>query len=86
MFYGIIAGLTTCALWGLTFVAPRTVAPFSAWDLTMARYGIFGLACLLLMVDRRFRPIAMAPKSECFINSGEILDQQPVNDRLRSLL
>lgn len=62
MFYGIIAGLTTCALWGLTFVAPRAVAPFSAWDLTMARYSIFGLACLLLMIDRRFRPSAMAPK------------------------
>jgi drug/metabolite transporter (DMT)-like permease len=62
MFYGIIAGLTTCALWGLTFVAPRAVAPFSTWDLTIARYGIFGLACLLLMVDRRFRPVAIAPK------------------------
>ena len=58
---GIIAGLTTCALWGLTFIAPRAVAPFTTWDLTIARYGIFGLACLLLMVDRRFRPIGIAP-------------------------
>lgn len=61
MLLGIIAGLTTCALWGLTFVAPRAVAPFTAWDLTIARYGIFGLACLLLMVDRRFRPSGIAP-------------------------
>ncbi len=61
MLLGIIAGLTTCALWGLTFVAPRAVVPFTAWDLTVARYGIFGLACLLLMVDRRFRPTAIAP-------------------------
>lgn len=60
MLLGIIAGLTTCALWGLTFVAPRAVAPFTAWDLTIARYGIFGLACLLLMADRRFRPSGIA--------------------------
>jgi drug/metabolite transporter (DMT)-like permease len=61
MLLGIAAGLTTCALWGLTFIAPRAVAPFTAWDLTIARYGIFGLACLLLMADRRFRPAGIAP-------------------------
>ncbi|MDK4724942.1 DMT family transporter [Rhizobium phaseoli] len=61
MLLGIIAGLTTCALWGLTFVAPRAVIPFTVWDLTIARYGIFGLACLPLMMDRRFRPVRMAP-------------------------
>lgn len=61
MLLGIIAGLITCALWGLTFVAPRAVAPFTAWDLTIARYGIFGSACLLLMIDRRFQPVGMAP-------------------------
>ncbi|MBY3211787.1 DMT family transporter [Rhizobium laguerreae] len=60
MLLGIIAGLITCALWGLTFLAPRAVAPFTAGDLTIARYGIFGLACLLLMADRRFRPIGIA--------------------------
>lgn len=56
MFIGILAALTTCALWGLTFVAPRAVEPFSAWDLTVARYGLFGLASLLLMLHPRFRP------------------------------
>lgn len=60
MLLGIIAGLTTCALWGLTFVAPRAVTPFTAWDLTIARYGIFGVTCLLLMIDRRFRPVGVA--------------------------
>ena len=60
MLLGIAAGLTTCSLWGLTFVAARAVVPFTAWDLTIARYGIFGLACLLLMVDRRFRPTGIA--------------------------
>jgi drug/metabolite transporter (DMT)-like permease len=61
MVLGIIAGIATCALWGLTFVAPRAVVPFTAWDLTIARYGIFGLACLILMADRRFRPAGLAP-------------------------
>lgn len=61
MLLGIVAGVATCALWGLTFVAPRAVEPFTAWDLTVARYGIFGLACALLMVDRRFRPTGIAP-------------------------
>lgn len=61
MLIGILAGLTTCALWGLTFVAPRIVEPFSAWDLTIARYGIFGLACALLMFHPRFRPTGLSP-------------------------
>lgn len=60
MLTGIIAGLTTCALWGLTFLAPRAVAPFTPFDLAVSRYGIFGLACLLLMIGRRFRPLGMA--------------------------
>lgn len=59
---GIIAGLITCALWGLTFVAPRAVAPFTAWDLTVARYGVFGLICALLMLKRRFRPHDIGPR------------------------
>lgn len=62
MLTGILAGLTTCALWGLTFVAPRVVEPFSAWDLTVARYGIFGIASLLLMLHPRFRPTGIAPR------------------------
>jgi drug/metabolite transporter (DMT)-like permease len=56
MLIGILAGLATCALWGLTFIAPRAVEPFTAWDLTVARYGVFGLASGLLMLHRRFRP------------------------------
>ncbi|KQY34224.1 permease [Rhizobium sp. Root483D2] len=60
MLFGIIAGLFTCALWGLTFVAPRAVEPLTAWDLTVARYGVFRMACALLMLDRRFRPSGIA--------------------------
>ncbi|MFT2211323.1 DMT family transporter [Rhizobium giardinii] len=58
---GILAGLATCALWGLTFVAPRAVAPFSAFDLTIARYSVFGLACAVAMLHPRFRPRGLTP-------------------------
>jgi drug/metabolite transporter (DMT)-like permease len=60
MFIGILAGLTTCALWGLSFVAPRAIAPFSPWDLMVMRYVIFGVTCCLLMVNARFRPRGMS--------------------------
>lgn len=55
MLLGILAGLLTGALWGLTFVAARLVHPFSVWDITIARYFIFGLTCLMTMLHPRFR-------------------------------
>lgn len=60
MIVGVLAGLLTCALWGLTFVAPRTIAPFTTWDLTVARYGLYGVASLFLMLHPRFRPKRMS--------------------------
>ncbi|AOK20778.1 permease [Burkholderia ubonensis] len=56
MIGGILAGLATGALWGLTFVAPRAVAPFSAIDLAIARYLVFGVASIALMLWPAFRP------------------------------
>jgi drug/metabolite transporter (DMT)-like permease len=57
MLIGVAAGLAAGALWGLTFVAPRAVAPYSEVDIAILRYMAFGLTSLLLMaVDRRFRP------------------------------
>lgn len=56
MLIGILAGLATGALWGLTFVAPRAVRPFTEIDLAIARYVIFGLASLALMLLPAFRP------------------------------
>lgn len=55
MLLGILAGLTTCALWGLTFVAARLVHPFTLFDITIARYAIFGITCALTMLHPRFR-------------------------------
>lgn len=56
MLIGLLAGLATGALWGLTFVAPRAVQPFTELDLAMSRYAIFGLVSLALMIHPRFRP------------------------------
>ncbi len=61
MLKGVLAGLTTGALWGLTFVAPRAVHPFTELDLAIARYSIFGIASLLLMILPQFRPRAIRP-------------------------
>ncbi len=59
---GILAGLVTCALWGLTFVAPRAVAPFTTWDLTVARYLVFGAMSAALMLHPRLRPRGLGPR------------------------
>lgn len=62
MLLGILCGLATCALWGLTFVVPRAIAPFNTMDLTIARYGLFALASIVLMVSPRFRPKNIEPR------------------------
>lgn len=60
MLIGIFAALLTGALWALTFVAPRFAAPFSAFDLSVGRYLVFGLVSLLLMMTHRaFRPTGL---------------------------
>ena len=56
MLLGVFAGLLTCALWGLSFVGPRAVVPFSAFDLAACRYGLYAIICILLMAIPRFRP------------------------------
>jgi drug/metabolite transporter (DMT)-like permease len=63
MLTGILMGLAAGALWGLTFVAPRAVLPYSEVDLAILRYGVFGLTSLLLMASsRRFRPGKLTPR------------------------
>jgi drug/metabolite transporter (DMT)-like permease len=55
MLTGILAGLATGALWGLTFVAPRVVQPFTELDLAIGRYVLFGILSFALMLHPRFR-------------------------------
>jgi drug/metabolite transporter (DMT)-like permease len=57
MLTGVLMGLAAGALWGLTFVAPRAIAPYSEIDLAILRYGAFGLTSIVLMAfGPRFRP------------------------------
>lgn len=60
MLLGVLAGLAAGALWGLTFVAPRAVAPYTELDLAVARYLAFGVVSLALMLHPRFRPAGIA--------------------------
>lgn len=57
MIVGVLCGLAAGAFWGLTFVAPTAVRPYTELDLAVLRYGFFGLTSLALMlVSPRFRP------------------------------
>ncbi len=57
MLIGLLAGLAAGAFWGLTFVAPTAVKPYSEIDLAILRYLAFGLVSLVLMaLSPRFRP------------------------------
>ncbi|MCS0501738.1 DMT family transporter [Ancylobacter mangrovi] len=62
MLIGILGGLLTGATWGLSFVAPRAIAPVSAFDFSVVRYLLFGLVSLLLMAAPRFRPSGMTTR------------------------
>jgi drug/metabolite transporter (DMT)-like permease len=63
MLTGIFAGLAAGALWGLTFVAPRAVLPYTEFDLAVLRYFAFGLTSLILIAcNAKFRPGPMNGK------------------------
>lgn len=54
MWIGIVAGLGAGAMWGLSFVAPLRVDPYTAFDVTAGRYLVFGLSsAIILLVFRR---------------------------------
>jgi drug/metabolite transporter (DMT)-like permease len=48
MLSGILAGLCAGALWGLIFIAPLGVAPYSGVDLAIGRYLVFAAASLIV--------------------------------------
>lgn len=48
MLVGILAGLVTGALWGLIFIAPLGVAPYSGVDLAVMRYLMFAATSLVV--------------------------------------
>ncbi|MGL4440860.1 MAG: DMT family transporter [Bosea sp. (in: a-proteobacteria)] len=63
MLIGLIAGLGAGAFWGLTFVAPTAVKPYTEIDLAILRYLAFGFVSLALMaISPRFRPGKITPR------------------------
>lgn len=49
-------GLGAGALWGVTFIAPGFLGPFTTLDLTVVRYLIFGIVSVAALVLLRFNP------------------------------
>jgi len=56
MAVGVALGIGAGALWGLTFVAPALIAPSSPLQLTLVRYGVFGLGAVIGLALLRFNP------------------------------
>ena len=52
MWFGIGNGVASGALWGLVFLAPAVLADFSPMQLAAARYLIYGLVAVILLVPR----------------------------------
>lgn len=53
MWIGIAAGLGAGAMWGLSFIAPLAVAPYTAFDVTAGRYVVFGLSSAVILLAAR---------------------------------
>lgn len=52
VFFGLGAG----ALWGVTFIAPGLLGPFTTLDLTAVRYLIFGVLSIAVLGSLRYNP------------------------------
>lgn len=52
---GVMSGMAAGALWGLIFVIPLLVGDFNVWQLSSARYLIYGGVALGLLVPRWHR-------------------------------
>lgn len=63
MVLGVVACLLAGAFWGLSFVAPLGVDPYSGFDLTVVRYVIFGVSSLIVLALMPSSPLRMyAPR------------------------
>lgn len=52
----VVFGLGAGAFWGLTFIAPVFLGPFTTLDLTVVRYLVFGVISVVALVVMRFNP------------------------------
>lgn len=52
MFLGIASGLLAGALWGFVFLAPKVLTDYSAADIALGRYAVFGAVSAVLLCFR----------------------------------
>lgn len=52
----VLFGLGAGAFWGLTFIAPGLLGPFTTLDLTVVRYLLFGVLSIVALRYLRFNP------------------------------
>lgn len=50
MFKGIVYALSACFIWGLIFVVPQFMSGFSALEITLGRYFVYGTLSLLIFL------------------------------------
>lgn len=57
MLKGIIFALVACLIWGLIFVIPQFMTGFSAFEVALGRYSVYGILSILIffrLKSRRF--------------------------------
>lgn len=62
MLLGILAGILTCSLWGLSFVLPLFLGDFNEAEITLGRYfcyGIFSVFTLLFSKNIKLKDISL---------------------------
>lgn len=52
MWNGVICGLLAGAMWGMVFIVPEMLAPFSPLEMALGRYAAYGAIALGLMAPR----------------------------------
>lgn len=53
MYKGITFALGACLIWGLIFVIPQFMGTFSAIEITMGRYSVYGMLSLLIFFRKK---------------------------------
>lgn len=52
MWNGVVCGLLAGAMWGMVFIVPEMLAPFSPLEMALGRYAAYGAIALGLMAPR----------------------------------
>ncbi|OLO35925.1 hypothetical protein BTR23_16415 [Alkalihalophilus pseudofirmus] len=56
-FLGVIFGIVAGAAWGLAFLIPNILSTFSALEITLGRYFMYGLSSLLIFMMYKKNPL-----------------------------